>query len=91
MLHIIKSLDKLPLVFNYIASEDHVLLVENAVYAANPNHQMHSALIDLNRISVLEEDCSARGLVSVLSKTISMVSFSGFVELTVLHNKSMTW
>lgn len=91
MLHIVKSLDKINLLVDYLGDDDHVLLVEDSVYIANPNHHQHSLLCDHSRISILENDCNARGLQLVASEQIRKVDFKGFVELTVLHNKSITW
>jgi len=91
MLHIVKTLDKIKLVLDYLGDDDHVLLVEDSVYIANPNHYLHQVLCDHTRISILENDCIARGLQSVVSERIRKVDFKGFVELTVLHNKSITW
>ena len=91
MLHIVKSLSKLPLVFQYFQEGDQLILTEDSVYAALPNHEYHAQLHGLNRVSVLEADLQSRGLQNLISETFVQVDFEGFVDLTVLHLKSMPW
>lgn len=91
MLHIVKSLSKLPLVLQYFSEDDHLILTEDSVYASLPNHEYHTQLHDLNKVSVLEADLQSRGLQNLVSETFEQVDFEEFVELTVLHLKSTTW
>ncbi|MFA0567076.1 sulfurtransferase complex subunit TusB [Vibrio gallaecicus] len=91
MLHIVKSLSKLPLVFQLFSEGDQLILTEDSVYASLPNHEYHTQLHDLNKVSVLEADLQSRGLQNLVSETFEQVDFEGFVDLTILHLKSITW
>ena len=42
MLHIIKTIEKLNLALAYRQPSEHLLLTEDAVYAALPNHELYS-------------------------------------------------
>ncbi|MCL9783859.1 sulfurtransferase complex subunit TusB [Vibrio sp. S4M6] len=92
MLHIIKSLDKLPLAIDYAGEKDDFLLVEEAVYAGVAAHTLAEQLAQReNLIFLLKEDVQARGLEGLVSPSYSLISFVGFVELTAENEKSMTW
>lgn len=92
MLHIVKSLDKLNLALEYRQERDDILLIEDAVYAGVVSHSMAKTLADSeNLIFLLKEDVQARGLEGLIATSYSLVSYSGFVELTVEHDKSVTW
>ncbi|MDE1243658.1 sulfurtransferase complex subunit TusB [Vibrio aestuarianus] len=91
MLHIVKDASKMILVQRYSTAEDEILLIEDAVYMSNPNAMYFEQIIDLTKIYVLSEDLAARGLEDLSSPHIMKVNFSGFVDLTVKHYKSMVW
>lgn len=99
MLHIVKNQHIIDEVITYISikkemigCENSVLLVEEAVYLANPRHKDHSKLDNpiFNGL-VLKEDLQARGMMSLVSPNIQLVDFNGFVDLTTQHQQSITW
>ncbi|HFG1721650.1 TPA: sulfurtransferase complex subunit TusB [Vibrio cholerae] len=91
MLHIVKHLEKLPLLSAYLLDGDVVLLTENAVYAAAVHSPYQASINDQNLWLVLYEDLHARGWLEKCDPRISVVTMSDFVDLTVTHYKSMTW
>jgi tRNA 2-thiouridine synthesizing protein B len=91
MLHIVKDTAKLALAQRYCLAEDSIILVEEAVYMSNPSAGSFLLLNDLNRVYVLLEDLCARGVQDLCSVQITKVDFSGLVELTANHEKSITW
>ncbi|ENO8417512.1 sulfurtransferase complex subunit TusB [Vibrio mimicus] len=91
MLHIVKHLEKLPLVAAYLLPGDAVLLTENAVYAAAVQSPYRMSMNDPIEWSVLQEDLQARGWLKNVDPSIHIVSMSDFVDLTVNHDKSITW
>lgn len=91
MLHIVKSLDKLTIVFDLFTEGDHLILTENSVYAALPNYEYFSRIQAINSVSVLEADVQSRGLQNLVSNSIQQVDFEGFVDLTISNVKSTTW
>lgn len=90
MLHIITRLDNIELATRYSLTGDEFLLVEEAVYAANPNHHFHS-LLKPQSTKALYADVEARGILNKCVQAIELVSFAGFVDLTAEHSKSTTW
>ncbi|MFA0067166.1 sulfurtransferase complex subunit TusB [Vibrio breoganii] len=90
MLHIVSRLHSLETLSRYVLAKDTVLLVEEAVYAANPKHKKH-ALLPSIEVKALQPDLIARGLESVCPSHIEAVDFAGFVDLTAEHSKSITW
>ena len=90
MLHIVKTVQALEDVSRVATETDKVLLVEQAVYAANPQHVAFPRVKGLNT-SVLEADIEARGIANRISPSIVRVDFEGFVELTVEQPNSVTW
>ncbi len=91
MLHIVKSVDKLKLALTYSQPQDPVLLVEDAVYVCLPNHELFTQISAVEQVSVLKADLDSRGLQVLVSNTIEQVDYDGFVKLTVLNDKSVTW
>ncbi|CAH8227550.1 sulfurtransferase complex subunit TusB [Vibrio aestuarianus] len=91
MLHIVKDASKMILVQRYSTDEDEILLIEDAVYMSNPNAMHFGQIIDLTKVYVLSEDLAARGVEDLSSPHMMKVNFSGFVDLTVKHDKSITW
>ncbi len=90
MLHIIKSVSALVDAVALCSEQDEILLIEDAVYAANPQHQAFSH-VKHSRVFALESDSQARSMANRISPSITVVNHSGFVELTVKHDKSLTW
>ncbi|CAH6804959.1 tRNA 5-methylaminomethyl-2-thiouridine synthase TusB [Vibrio chagasii] len=91
MLHIVKTADKLKLALVYSKPQDQFLLVEDAVYVCLPNHELFTQISAVEYVSVLKPDLESRGLQKLASEVITQVGFDGFVELTVLNDKSVTW
>lgn len=90
MLHIIKSLHSLERVIGLDASYDAILLVEDAIYAAIPEHKMHNMLGDI-KVYALDADVMARGCTVKISKATKIIGYDGFVELTEQHSNVVTW
>lgn len=90
MLHIIKTVSALEDAVTLYAEQDDILLIEDAVYAANPQHQAFGH-IKHTRAFALQSDIQARGMTNRISPSVKVVSHSGFVELTVKQDKSLTW
>ncbi|NLS14653.1 sulfurtransferase complex subunit TusB [Vibrio sp. SM6] len=90
MLHIIQSERGLRAARPLIHSSDVVLLVEAAVYLANPSHYAHAMLPSCS-LYALSEDVTARGIMTLISNKIQQVDFSGFVALTETHSQNATW
>ena len=74
------------------SEKDTLLLIEDGVYGALKGGE-YSALVEsaAPRILVLAPDLEARGLLDNLSTTIATVDYAGFVELTVTHDKVVSW
>ncbi|MDN3700857.1 sulfurtransferase complex subunit TusB [Vibrio artabrorum] len=91
MLHIVKSVDKLKLALTYSQPQDQFLLVEDSVYVCLPNHELFTQICTVEQVSVLKPDLDSRGLQQLAASSFTQVDFDGFVELTVLNDKSVTW
>ncbi len=90
MLHIIKTVSALEDALALYSEQDVILLIEDAVYAANPQHQAFSQ-IKHSKVCVLESDIQARGMANRVSPSVTVVNYSGFVALTATYDKSLTW
>ncbi|MCW8335087.1 sulfurtransferase complex subunit TusB [Vibrio sp. SCSIO 43135] len=90
MLHIIKSISALDDMLALYAAEDDVLLVEDAVYVVNPQHQAFNRVKGLS-LFALQSDLEARGIANRVSPSVSVVSYAGFVDLTAKQHNSLTW
>lgn len=90
MLHIIKSEQALAEAVLVCAEQDTLILIEDAVYLVNPLHKSFAALKGLN-VAALVSDIEARGMAQRVSPSITQVDYAGFVQLTALHSKSLTW
>lgn len=90
MLHIVKSQAAIIELMPFVTAHDQVLLIEEAVYGANPRHEFFSYLSGLD-VAVLEADVNARGMTDKVSAKLRSVDYAGWVELTEAHRQSMTW
>ncbi len=90
MLHIIKTVSALESAAALFSEQDDILLIEDAVYAVNPQHQAFH-LVKSASIFALESDIQARGMGNRISPSVTVVTYTGFVELTLNHDKSLTW
>ena len=90
MLHIVKNIQALEEVVTFFNDGDSLILIEQAVFAANPQHKAYRQIQGLN-ISVLASDAKARGIENRISSNIALIDYDGFVELTVTHSNSVTW
>lgn len=90
MLHIVKTVSALDDVLRVFRDGDDLLLVEQAVYAANPMHRAYRQIQGCD-ISVLIADAKARAIDNRIINKATLLDFEGFVELTVKHSNSTTW
>lgn len=90
MLHILKSLKQIAHVAAMLSDNDEVILIEEAVYAANSQHLAFST-IKAMQCNVLKNDAEARGVVNRISPSLTVVDYEQFVQLTACHDKSITW
>jgi tRNA 2-thiouridine synthesizing protein B len=91
MLFIVKSLSALSDAQLLQTEQDTILLVQDAVYAANPAHEYFPRLASFNAsIVVLEEDIQARGLQAKIGQDYSLIDYSKWVELTAQHAQNVT-
>ncbi|MGL4225969.1 MULTISPECIES: sulfurtransferase complex subunit TusB [Vibrio] len=91
MLHIIKHLEKIPLVSAYLLPGDVVILTENAVYAAALQSPYRAYLMPEIQYSALREDLAARGWQTKVDAHVEVITMSDWVDLTASHEKSITW
>lgn len=90
MLHIIKSQQAITDAVLVVDEGDNVLLIEEAVYAANPQHHLYMQLKGFS-LFALQADLAARGISGRVSPSIEVISYLGFVELTAENAQSITW
>lgn len=90
MLHIVKTQQAIHSVLLSVGSGDAILLIEDAVYLANPKHHLHAQLSGLS-VFVLIADIQARGIQSLIDTQLHQVDYSVFVKLTAEHATSLTW
>lgn len=69
---------------------DHLLLIEDACYAALPAASELLAMFE-GRVSVLQEDLVSRGLAGRVVPSIAVVDMRGFLALTETHERSVSW
>ncbi len=75
-----------------LTAEDDLLLLQDGVLAAIEGNQNLILLSDVPAtIYVLEEDVLARGLAGQISAKVQIISYTGFVELTVRHQQQLAW
>ena len=86
-LYIINDPKKLSEALPYIAKDDGLLLIEDAVVlATNDNEQVYC-----HNQYVLQEDLIARGLNDKSNPGWSLIDYPQFVELTLTFDKSISW
>ena len=74
-----------------ISNQDSLLLIEDAVIAAQAKHPLFAelnALAEQGRLMVLSADLQARGIDNVIGKKCS---YTDFVGLIVAHKSQMAW
>lgn len=86
-LYIINTPKKLSEALPYIAEDDGILLIEDAVVLATSNGESSN----YNNQFVLEEDLIARGLKDKCNDSWKLVDYPQFVELTLTFDKSISW
>jgi len=70
---------------------DCLLLIEDAVIAAQATHPLRAELTELSeqgRLQVLAPDLEARGIDNLIGKPCS---YSDFVELAAVHTSQLAW
>lgn len=90
MLHIIKTCQALNEAKLYATEQDAILLIEDAVYAANERHYAFPVACHAP-LFALRSDLEARAITTLISPHIRVIGYDGFVDLTVTHSQSMTW
>ncbi len=71
-----------------------LLLYQDAVYLAinkTKHGKQINELANTHKIFVLEDDHIARGLQNKLLNNIIIINYPQFVELTIQHNKIISW
>lgn len=86
-LYIINQPTKLNQALSYMAEQDAVLLIEDAVMLATSEQAEFPDL----KLYVLEEDLIARGLHEQIVDGWQQVDYPQFVELTLSFDKSLSW
>lgn len=77
----------------FIAAGDAVILIEDAVFAANDGHEANeilSKMMNNAEVFALEPDLKARGILKPL-KGLKKTDYDGFVKLVENHDKSISW
>ncbi len=90
MLHIVKTDQALTEACRVFSQQDEMVLIEQAVYAANPQHHAFP-LLQGRKVAVLQSDTEARGIVNRISSNFAIIDYSGWVDLTAAHASSITW
>lgn len=76
-------------------SRDSILLIEDGVFSGILNAptalQLESARLEGVEIFALFEDIEARGLQEKLAPGITVVDYTGFVQLSIDHNCVQSW
>jgi tRNA 2-thiouridine synthesizing protein B len=75
---------------NNVADTDSIILIEDAVVAADASSPFAEALKD-KTVYALEADLKARGILSRLNKAVKASTDVDFVALTVQHDSSLSW
>jgi tRNA 2-thiouridine synthesizing protein B len=71
-----------------------LLLIEDAVYAATTGSAAQASMADACsklKVYALQPDMDARGVTGKLLDGITLVDYSGFVDLTAQHSTSHSW
>lgn len=95
MLHLISQSPIETAVLERIDTGDSVVFLENALLRILQNGDLSGNLVALlarNRLYVLSDDISIRGITAdELVKGIEVIDYDGLVELTVRHCLIQTW
>ena len=92
MLHMMKNQQAIQQALPYLQHGDDLILLEDSVYCANPQHEYYPQLLQCGvQVYVLQEDIHARGLQSFMVEGVEIVDYPGFVCLTAKHPQLMTW
>lgn len=80
------------LFLNTLKKKDNVLLIQNGVIAGLKNTLVNKKLIIKPiKIFALYNDVFARGIEKKIEKTIEIIKYSKFVELTISNYNQITW
>lgn len=77
---------KLAFIHSSLTTDDALLFIEDAVYAA----QKHRKEIKC-KIFVLEEDSQARAILNKIDKSCKLIDYANFVELSERHKNIISW
>lgn len=94
ILHLVNRSPQCQVVYQMLAESfsegDHLLLIEDACYAALPAFEVELSPFS-GAVSVLEEDLASRGLAARIAPNIPVVDMAGFVALTETYQRSLSW
>jgi tRNA 2-thiouridine synthesizing protein B len=91
VLHIIRQAypsDAFERCLEQLDTKDHVVLIEDAVYALTRHDPRLQALQEQQRLHIVQADIEARGM-SIASDM--QIDYSGLVKLTVVYSPIVTW
>lgn len=78
----------------FASAGDSILLIEDAVLALHSPITLGSLLAKCRSMNInvhaLTSDCELRGIDNKYP-TVSMISYAGYVELVVAHDKQVAW
>jgi tRNA 2-thiouridine synthesizing protein B len=70
---------------------DSVLLIEDAVYAGLPEQQQNVFVPEGVKLIALSEDLAVRGISAKIRPEIGNTTYSGFVALSLAHERVVSW
>lgn len=71
---------------------DDLLLLQDGVTAAlDGSEALQKLLVSPATLWVLEDDAAARGIAAQISTRVTMLDYTGFVNLTVKHQQQIAW
>ena len=82
-LHIVNKSNALASCLQTAATEDTVLLIEDAVYQAS--------MISERKLLALADDIDARGFKARVGENVAVVDYDEFVNLVTTHQPIVSW
>lgn len=75
-----------------VTPKDDILFLQDGVTAVIQDSIIFNNLLSQSKnLFVLTNDLSARGLTKKISDIVTLIDYSGFVELTVKHHNHFAW
>jgi tRNA 2-thiouridine synthesizing protein B len=76
----------------FLGKQDELVLFQDGVIAAIIDSKHLSSLLGTEAvIYVLEEDIIARGLFSKITRSVEVINYAEFVDITVRHSKQINF